>query len=145
MNRPSRAGTVPALLQLLLAAYAIASLLHFSHNAEYLPDYPGLPPTWTRLGVHAVWVGITAVGLCGWWPLRRGSCLTGLFVVLAYALFGLDSLGHYVLAPMSAHTLAMNASILVEVVAVAAVFIEAARQSIVHASRRVRRSQQTQP
>lgn len=145
MNRPSRPGTVPALLQLLLAAYAIASLLHFIHNAEYLPDYPGLPPTWTRLGVYAVWAGITAVGLSGWWLLRRGWRITGLFVVLAYALFGLDSLGHYVVAPMSSHTVAMNATILVEVMAAAAVFIEAARQLIVHAARIGRRSQQTQP
>lgn len=145
MNRPSRPGTVSALLQLLLAAYAIASLLHFIHNAEYLPDYPGLPATWTRLGVYAVWVGITAIGLCGWWLLRRGWRFTGLLVVLAYALCGLDSLGHYVVAPMSSHTVAMNATIFMEVAAAAAVFIEAARQLIVHAARNSRRSQQTQP
>jgi hypothetical protein len=145
MNRPSRPRTVSAVLQLLLAVYAIASLLHFIHNAESLPDYPGLPPTWTRLGVYAVWVGITAVGLYGWWLLRLGWRFTGLGVVLAYALFGLDSLGHYVVAPMSSHTVAMNATILAEVVAAAAVFIEAARQLIVHTARIWRRSQQTQP
>jgi hypothetical protein len=145
MNRPSRPGAVPAVLQLLLAIYAVASLLHFIHNAEYLPDYPGLPPSWTRLGIYAVWVGITAVGLYGWWLLRRGWHFTGLAVVLVYALFGLDSLGHYVVAPMSSHTLAMNVTILAEVVAAAAVFIEAAHQLVMHATRTWRRSQQTQP
>lgn len=145
MNHRGRPGTVSVFLQLLLAAYAIASLLHFIHNAQYLPDYPGLPPTWTRLGVYAVWVCITVVGLCGWWLLRGGRCFIGLLVVLAYALCGLDSLGHYVVAPMSSHTVVMNASILMEVAAAAAVFIEATRQLIVHAARNRHRSQQAQP
>lgn len=145
MNRPSRSGTVPALLQLLLAAYATASLLHFIHNAEYLPDYPGLPPTWTRLGVYAVWAGTTVVGLSGWWLLRRGWRFTGLSALLAYALFGLDSLGHYVVAPMSSHRWAMNASILMEVATAAAVFVETACLFVVHAVHIRRGLQRAQP
>ena len=104
---------------LLLAAHAVASLLHFIPDAEYLPDDPGLPPTWTRLGTYTVWAGITAIGLTGWWLLPCGWRITGLSVVLAGALFGLDSLGRCVAAPMSSHTWAMNATIL----AAAAVFI----------------------
>jgi hypothetical protein len=40
-----------------------------------------------------------------------------------YAIFGLDSLGHYVVAPMSKHTLAMNTTILSEVAAAALVLL----------------------
>jgi len=141
----SRRDAVPSLLQLLLAVYAIASLLHFIHNAEYLPDYPGLPPTWTRLGVYAAWIAITAIGFTSWWLLRLAWRFTGLGAVLVYALFGLDSLGHYVAAPLSAHTLAMNGAILAEVAAAAAVFFEASRQGVLQAMRTRRDPQQAQP
>lgn len=50
-------------------------------------------------------------------------------LALAAAL-GLDSLGHYILAPMSSHTTAMNATILAEVVAAALVPLEIARQAV---------------
>ncbi len=78
MNRSSRRDAVPLLLQLLLAVYAIAALLHVIHNAEVLRDYPGLAPIWTRLGVYAVWIAITSVGIAGWWLLRRGWGFIGL-------------------------------------------------------------------
>jgi hypothetical protein len=141
-----RSAAVPGLLALLLAIYAVASLLHFIHNAEFLPDYPGLPASWTRLGVYAAWAAMTVLGLLGWWLLRRGWRFTGLCLVLVYALLGLDSLGHYLVAPLSAHTLAMNGSILAEVLAAAAVFAEAARQLVVQLIRLRRgRLQQAQP
>ncbi len=40
------------LLFLLLAVYAVASLVHFVHNAEFLGDYPGLPASWSSGGVY---------------------------------------------------------------------------------------------
>ena len=114
----------------LLVIYGAASLVHFTHNAEYLGDYPALPLTWSPVHVYLAWIAMTAVGLLGWFLLSRGRLLTGLWVLAAYAALGLDSLGHYVLAPISAHTLTMNATILVEVTAAAVVLLEVSRQLI---------------
>jgi len=52
--------------------------------------------------------------------------VTGLALVCVYAALGMDSLGHYVLAPMAAHSATMNTTILLEVTAAAAVFAAAA-------------------
>ena len=82
------------LLPVLLLAYGAASLAHFIHNAEFLPDYPGLA------------------------------------LLAAHAMAGLDGLGHYVLAPFSAHSAAMNSTIVVEVAAAAFVLAEVARQML---------------
>jgi hypothetical protein len=41
----------------------------------------------------------------------------------------MDSLGHYLLAPLAAHSLAMNLTILVDVAAAALVLVEVARQT----------------
>ncbi len=53
-------------LPFLLVAYAVASLAHFIHNAEFLGDYPGMPVTWTSYGVYFAWAVISAVGFAGW-------------------------------------------------------------------------------
>jgi hypothetical protein len=104
-------------LLVLLLMYAAASLVHFIHNAEFLGDYPGLPASWTRGGVYLAWFGMTLVGVCGWRLLRHGYERAGLLVTAGYALLGLDSLGHYVVGPFTAHTVAMNTTILMEVAA----------------------------
>ena len=116
----------PALpiLTVLLVLYGVASLVHFVHNAEFLSDYPNMPASWSRMGVCVAWVGMTAVGVAGWTLVARGVHITGLVFLVFYAGFGLDSLGHYVLAPMSSHTIAMNATILVEVSAAALVLVD---------------------
>ena len=99
------------MLLLLLLTYGVASLVHFTHNAEFLADYPNLPKSWSPAHVYLAWIWMTAVGVLGWLLLSRGLILVGLFALMLYAVLGLDSLGHYVLAPMSAHTAAMNATI----------------------------------
>ena len=114
-------------LLILLLAYAAATVVHFVHNAELIADYPNLPATWTRADVYLAWVAMTAVGALGVFLVARGYQIPGLLLVAIYAALGLDSLGHYVLAPMSAHTLAMNATILLEVMAAALVMVEAVR------------------
>jgi len=114
----------------LLLIYGLASLVHFIHNAEFLPEYPGLPQTWTRAGVYLAWLAITAVGVLGWFLLSRGLVVAGLSTLAVYAALGLDSLGHYVVAPVSAHTFAMNSTILVEVTAAALVLAEVTRQIV---------------
>jgi hypothetical protein len=114
-------------LNTLLLLYAAASLLHFIHNAEFLSAYPGLPASWSRWTVYLAWLAMTSVGVLGWVLLQRRQEWFGLLLLAAYAAFGLDSLGHYVLAPLSQHTLMMNASILAEVIAAALVMIEVLR------------------
>jgi len=118
---PSRA------LPVLLAAFVAASLIHFIHNAEFLADYPGLPQTWTLAGVYGAWVGMTMVGLSGWLVVRTGHELVGLVLIALYAVSGLDSLGHYVVAPLSAHTAAMNATILLDVSTAVLLLLESSR------------------
>ena len=117
-------------LLVLLLAYAAATVIHFVHNAEFLRDYPGLPETWTRAGVYLAWAGMTLVGVAGWMLLRRGFRITGLVLLAVYAALGLDSLGHYVIAPLSAHTVSMNSTILLEVTAAALVMVEVVRQMV---------------
>src|SRR5204863_3655739 len=104
-----------------LLAYAAASLFHYSHNAQFLADYPNLPAWLTRSEVYAAWAGVTAVGLAGYLLTTRGHRVAGLLVLTVYALIGFDGLGHYAVAPMAAHTLIMNVSIWLEVATAAAV------------------------
>ena len=122
-------------LLVLLLIYGIASLVQFIHNAEFLADYPNLPASWSRAGVYLAWVALTAVGIGGWFLMVRGFPGVGLLLLGVYALLGLDSLGHYVVASMSDHTLGMNSTILLEVAAAALVLIEVVRQ-MMHRLRR---------
>ena len=117
-------------LTVLLIGYAVASLVHFVHNAEFLTEYPNLPASWTRTGVYLAWGGLSAVGLAGWLMVSRGYQRVGRALVCAYALLGIDSLGHYAVAPFSAHTSAMNATILMEVGMAMGVFVEAMRRIV---------------
>ena len=118
------------ILACLLLVYGVASLVHFTHNAEYLADYPNLPQSWSRADVYVVWLAMTAVGIAGWLLVSRGRVLAGLGVLAIYAALGIDSLGHYVVAPLGAHTAAMNSTIFMEVCAAALVLVEVARQIV---------------
>jgi len=122
MRRP-----VPRTLLVLLVLYGAASFVHFVHNAEFLADYPNMPASWSRTDVYGAWFAMTAIGLIGLLLVVRGLRIAGLLFVVAYAGFGLDSLGHYVLAPMAAHTAAMNATIIAEVTTAAMLLVEAVR------------------
>jgi hypothetical protein len=103
--------------------FALASLVHFTHNAEFIAEYPNMPAGLARGNVYLAWLAMTAIGASGWLCVRRGWRI-GLALLAIYAALGLDSLGHYLLAPMSAHTLGMNATILAEVSAAALVLLE---------------------
>ena len=103
----------------LLLLYLVASLAHFTHNAEYLSDYPNLPPWLTRGGIYLAWIGETLLGILGYVIYRSGWRLIGLAWVGVYAAFGFDGLLHYTRAPFDAHTSAMNFTILFEVVVAA--------------------------
>ena len=106
-------------LTALLLLYVVASLVHFTHNAEYLSDYPNLPPWLTRGSIYLAWIGETSLGILGYVLYRFGRRLIGLALVGVYAAFGFDGLLHYTRAAFDAHTFGMNFTILFEVVAAA--------------------------
>jgi len=114
---------VASWLPALLLGCAAASLFHYVHNAEYLDAYPGMPAWLTPARVYGAWLGVTAVGVCGYFAFRAGHALGGLILLAIYGALGLDGLGHYSLAPMSAHSPAMNLSILLEAVTAAALLL----------------------
>jgi hypothetical protein len=110
-------------LNFLMLAFAAASLIHFIHNAEFINDYPGLPKNWTTKGVYAAWLGMTLFGFFAWWLTQTKLKTLGLKFVMLYAVCGLDSLGHYWVAPFSAHRAMMNLTILLEVSCALALFL----------------------
>lgn len=119
MNPVRRLSDLPRLLIVLTAAYFLTSLGHFSHNAEFICEYPNLPASLTRAKVYAAWIGITSVGVLGFLLIRKKFVMTGLLLVALYAALGFDGLAHYTLAPMELHSLAANLTILSEVAAAA--------------------------
>lgn len=107
------------LFLVLTTAYFFTSLGHFSHNAEFICEYPNLPAWLTRAQVYAVWAAFTSVGVLGFFLIRKQYMAAGLLLVAIYAALGFDGLGHYALAPLELHTLAANVTILSEVTAAA--------------------------
>jgi hypothetical protein len=118
----------------LLALYAGASLLHFTHNAEYLAQYPNLPAAWTRADVYSAWCCVTAVGLLGYVLYRGGFPRVGLTLLAIYGGLGFDGLLHYTRAPIAHHSAAMNFTIWVEVAAAAVFLIGIAGVATCHIS-----------
>jgi len=114
-----RTTRLPKVLLALTAAYFLTSLGHFSHNAEFICEYPNLPAWLTRTQVYAVWAAITSVGVAGLILMRRKFMATGLLLVAVYAALGFDGLGHYAVAPIELHPLMANVTILSEVIAAA--------------------------
>jgi hypothetical protein len=95
----------------------------------------------TRLGLTRVDSmrvgGIHAGPMTASTPRARWRVL-GLIVTAIYAGFGFDGLLHYRLAPMSAHSLAMNATILTEVALAAALLCAVIVQLCAPLGRRLR-------
>lgn len=116
-------GRLETILASLLLLYGVASLLHFAHNAEFLTDYPNLPGWLTRSQVYLAWLGVTAVGVLGYLLIRSRYRGVGFCLLAGYAVLGLDGLAHYTRAPLSAHTAAMNFTILFEVAAAVSVLV----------------------
>lgn len=105
----SRPGVFLCVLALMAATF-----VHHAHNAEFLGDYPNMPAWLSRTSVYAAWLAATLVGIAGYVLLGRGYRAAGLLLLAAYGCYGLDGLVHYALAPMAAHSAAMNLSILLE-------------------------------
>jgi hypothetical protein len=117
----------PALV-IVLVAYAAASLFHHAHNAEFLDQYPNMPAWLSRMWVYAAWLGATVIGFAGYVLLRRDYRLAGLVLLIVYGCYGLGSLAHYLLAPVSAHSLAMNLSIWLEAATALALVVTVMKQ-----------------
>ena len=111
---PSRMP-LPRQLLGLVALYAMASLVHFSHNAEYIALYPNMPPWLTRGNVYVGWLAVSSVGLVSGTMWFLGWRVATGFGLALYGLPGLDGLAHYTLALCSEHTLTMNLTIWFEV------------------------------
>jgi hypothetical protein len=102
------------LLRALLPLYIAASLLHFSHNAQYLRSYPNLPAWISRANICVIWLAMTAIGCLGFLLYRRRRSLWGLIALGLYAVTGMGGLLHYTRASFSAHSATMNFTILLE-------------------------------
>jgi hypothetical protein len=123
------AGGKDATLLSLMVVYGATSLLHFAHNAVYLRDYPNLPAWLTSSGVVAAWLVVAMTGVLGYLLYLRVSRAAGLGAIALYALLGFGGLDHYAVAPVSAHTLAMNLTILLEFGSAAVLVLYVARSA----------------
>ena len=115
MHPTSHRISLPKLFLALTGVYFLTSLGHFSHNAEFICEYPNLPAWLTRAKVYAAWAAITSVGVLGIFLIRKRFIAVGLLLVAVYAALGFDGLGHYSVAPMELHTFTANLTILSEV------------------------------
>jgi hypothetical protein len=99
---------------LLAAVYFAASLAHFTHNAEFIALYPGMPAGLSRGDVYLAWLAVTVVGAIAAGLAFAGRRVAALLGLAAYGALGLDGLLHYTLALCSEHTLLMNLTIWAE-------------------------------
>ena len=98
----------------MVALNLLASAFHYAHNVLFFDAYPN-EPAWLSPGrIDLLWFVITPLAVAGYLLWRRGYGVGARFLLGGYGLIGLGVLAHYWLAPPSAHTLAMNASILIE-------------------------------
>jgi hypothetical protein len=123
MNPTRAPARIPAPLLVLLALYCTASLIHFVHNAEFVADYPNLPAWLTRSKVYLAWLAVTSVGVVGLVLVRLRLRVVGLFAIAGYAVLGFAGLDHYWVAPFTAHSLAMHATIGFEVASATALLV----------------------
>lgn len=119
-------------MTILLVTYFAASLLHFTHNAEFIAFYPNMPAWLTRETVYLAWLAVTSVGVAGIVAARFGLGALGALLVGIYGALGLDGLAHYSLALCSEHTLGANLTIWFEVVAGVLLAVAAALQVNIH-------------
>jgi uncharacterized membrane protein len=127
MPLPLTAPHIPKPVWWLLAAYFIASLTHFAHNAEFIAIYPNLPAFITRETVYWAWLAVSSLGVAGLIVSSMGLTALGGLLLMAYGACGLDGLLHYTLALCSEHTLATNLTIWFEVLAGVALALSAVR------------------
>ena len=109
--RPTLTSFLPKPILVLAGVYFIATLAHFTHNAEYIAFYPGMPAWLTREKVYLAWLGVTSLGFAAFMLSRFGLHALALLALGVYGAFGLDGLAHYTLALCSEHTTLANFTI----------------------------------
>jgi hypothetical protein len=102
------------LLLTLLLVHMAASLWHHVHNGYFADEYPGMPGGFPPAIAYVAWGVTTALGVAGYYLACSGRRVLGFGVMGLYAAYGLLAFTHYKLAPVAAHTLVMNATILSE-------------------------------
>jgi hypothetical protein len=105
------------------------------HNAIYVHDYPNLPAWLSAGAVAAAWVVVALTGILGYLLYTRVSRVAGVVTISVYALYGNAGLDHYTVAPIAAHTLVMNLTIVLEVVASLALLAYVARSAFLLTAR----------
>lgn len=88
----------------------------------------------------ASWLAVASTGVLGYWLFRRKATVVGLAVIAVYAGLGFAGLDHFVIAPVSAHSIAMRTTIVAEILAAVALLVVVARAAIVASSGPRRRS-----
>jgi hypothetical protein len=119
----------PTHLWLLAALYGVASLAHFTHNAEFIAFYPNMPKGLTREHVYLAWLAITSLGVGGLLLVGLGLRASGWVLVAAYGALGLDGLAHYTLALCSEHSVTANVTIGAEAASGVALMLTALLQA----------------
>lgn len=114
---------IPRAVVVTLIIYAMATTAHFVHNAVFLDDYPNLPAWFTPAGVIGVLLLIHLVGVLGVVAAYFSKRVLGLVLLGTYAVIGFDGLAHYSVASFRTHTLSMNLTILIEVIAAFLLFV----------------------
>lgn len=114
MTHSLPATGLPRHMWVLVVLYFIASLAHFTHNAEYIAFYPGMPAGLTPEKIYVAWLVITSVGVAAFALLRFGFPGPAVLLLGIYGAFGLDGLAHYTLALCSEHTVLANITIWAE-------------------------------
>ena len=124
------ASHLPRHLSWLVAVYGLASLAHFTHNAEYIALYPNMPPWLSREDVYLAWLAVSAVGIAGGLMWTSGWRVAAVLALGTYGALGLKGLAHYTLASCSEHTLVMNLTIWFEAIAGSALAVAAVRHVV---------------
>jgi hypothetical protein len=130
MSALPSASHLPRHLSWLVVVYCVASVAHFTHNAEYIALYPNLPAWLGRQDVYVAWLAVSAVGIAGAMMWTLGWRVAALLVLATYGALGLGGLAHYTLALCSEHSLVMNLTIWFEATAGSMLALATARQIV---------------
>lgn len=83
-----------SVVRFVVAASIVVTAFHFTDNAVSIEDYP--QPDWiTEAVVFISWPLFSAVGVAGYLLYRDGRLPLASWLLLAYALVGISSLGHF--------------------------------------------------
>lgn len=103
-------------LQWLLIATVVSSIVHYADNLLFFEQYP--EPPWAGRGlIDAFWLLMTPLAWIGYRLFESDRRRAGTAVVLGYAVCNLLTLGHYRYAPMCTIGLRINTFILFEAAA----------------------------